>query len=198
MATIDVVQKTIICKIVYYGPAFSGKTTSLLYIHKFIPENQKSNIISLSTEGDRTIFFDFIALKAELKRGFKVNFQIYAVPGQVHYNITRRLVLKGVDGVVFVADSQWERQKDNVESFENMIENLEENGYSLDNIPYVLQYNKRDLENIATKEYMDYLLNRRDKRVPSFLTVAIRGDEIFNTLNGIAKLILEKLTADIQ
>lgn len=198
MATVDIVQKTITCKIVYYGPAYSGKTTSLLYIHKFIPENQRSEIISLSTEGDRTLFFDFLALEAQLKDGFKVNFQLYAVPGQVHYNITRKLVLKGVDGIVFVADSQWNRQKENIESFENMLENLEENGYSLDNIPCVLQFNKRDLNDIAPKEYMDFLLNRRAKRVPSYLTIAIKGDGVFDTLNGISRLTLEKITSELS
>jgi len=193
VSSINFATKEILCKIVYYGPALSGKTTNLLYIHKNIPEEQKSQMISLATESDRTLFFDFLPLETKLIGDYKARFQLYTVPGQVYYNATRKLVLRGVDGIVFVADSQWERQKDNVESFANMEGNLREYGYSLDEIPYVLQYNKRDLVNIAPREYMDFLLNRRKKRVLVFESVATTGIGVFDTLNAICRLLLAKL-----
>src|SRR5499433_4553487 len=132
-------------------------------------------MISLATGDDRTIYFDFLPVSALTVRGFQTRFQLYTVPGQVQYNATRRLVLRGCDGLVFVADSQWERLRENVESFRNLEENLKEYGYNLDEIPYVIQYNKRDLPNVAPVEYLEYLMNRRSRRVPYFESVAVEG-----------------------
>ncbi len=196
MSSINFATKEIVCKVVYYGPALSGKTTNLSYVHSHIPQKQKSGMISLATEGDRTLYFDFLPLETHVMKGFKTKFQLYTVPGQVYYNATRKLVLRGVDGIVFVADSQWERQKANHESFLNMISNLEEYDYHIDEIPYILEYNKRDLKNIAPPAYMDYILNRRERRVPTFLTIATEGKEIFNVLNTICRLVLVKLSRE--
>ena len=196
MSSINFATKEIVCKIVYYGPALSGKTTNLSYIHSQVPTNQKSGMISLATEGDRTLYFDFLPLETAVLKGFKTKFQLYTVPGQVYYNATRKLVLRGVDGIVLVADSQWERQKASYESFMNMFENLKEYDYDINDIPYILQYNKRDLPNIAPPSYMDFLLNRREKRVPTFLSIAINGEGVFTTLNTICKLVLVKLAKE--
>ncbi|MGQ9730681.1 MAG: GTP-binding protein [Candidatus Zipacnadales bacterium] len=195
MASINYAQREITCKIVYYGCAMSGKTTNLEYIHQHVPAAEKGGLVSLSTQGDRTLFFDFLPLEVADIGGFKVKFQLYTVPGQVVYNATRRLVLRGVDGIVFVADSQWSKIKENVESFENMMENLGQYGYSLDTIPYVLQYNKQDLPAIAPRHYLDFTLNRRQRRVPVFETVATEGHAVFDCLNAICQLVLAKLRA---
>ncbi len=195
MASINYAQREITCKIVYYGCAMCGKTTNLEYIHRQIPASDKGGLVSLSTQGDRTLFFDFLPLEAQNVGGFTAKFQLYTVPGQVVYNATRRLVLRGVDGIVFVADSQWPRIKDNVESFGNMIENLGQYGYSLESIPYVLQYNKQDLPNIAPKHYLDYTLNRQEQRRPSFQSIATQGMGVFDSLNAVCQLVMAKLRA---
>ena len=160
MAQVSVSDKQISVKIVYYGPGLSGKTTNLLYIHQRVASKNTTEMVSIATEGDRTLYFDFLPLKTNIVPNFTTKIQLYTVPGQVQYNATRRLVLQGADGIVFVADSQWSRQKDNAESFYNMKENLKEDGIEIQDIPYVLEYNKRDLNDIANVQYMDYLLNR--------------------------------------
>ncbi|HYS94638.1 MAG TPA: ADP-ribosylation factor-like protein, partial [Candidatus Acidoferrales bacterium] len=139
---------------------------------------------------DRTLFFDFLPVSATTVRGFTAKFQLYTVPGQVYYNMTRKLVLRGVDGLIFVADSQWDRLKENVESFRNLEENMREYNYNLDEMPYVIQYNKRDLANIAPIEYMEFMLNRRARQVPYFEAVAVNGDGVFDTLNTVSRMVL--------
>lgn len=198
MSAINYASKEIYFKIVYYGPGMGGKTSNLQYIHKSIPQQNKGNLVSLATDADRTLFFDFLPLDAVKIHGFTTKFQLYTVPGQVHYNATRKLVLRGVDGIAFIADSQWDKMRENVESFRNLEENLKEYGYSLDEIPYVLQYNKRDMQNIAPVEYMEFLLNRRERKVPSFTSIATKGQGIFDTLNRISKLVLHRLNMEMK
>ena len=190
MAIINYAQKVINFKVVYYGPGVAGKTANLQHIHKSLPTASKGNMISLAAGDDRTLFFDFLPVSATTVRGFTAKFQLYTVPGQVYYNMTRKLVLRGVDGLVFVADSQWDRLRDNVESFRNLEENLREYNYNLDEMPYVIQYNKRDLQNIAPLEYMEYMLNRRGRQVPFFEAVAVNGDGVFDTLNTVSRMVL--------
>jgi signal recognition particle receptor subunit beta len=193
MASINYARREITCKIVYYGCAMCGKTTNLEYIHQHIPSADKGGLVSLSTQGDRTLFFDFLPLEAHNVGGFTAKFQLYTVPGQVVYNATRRLVLRGVDGLVFVADSQWSRIKDNIDSFGNLLENLGQYGYDLASIPYVLQYNKRDLPDIAPPHYLDFTLNRRERRVPTIQSAAPTGVGVFEALNSVCRLVLAKL-----
>ncbi len=190
MSIINHAEKSIHFKIVYYGPGVAGKTANLQHVYRSLPGAHKGNMISLATGDDRTIFFDFLPVSALAVRGFQTRFQLYTVPGQVHYNMTRRLVLRGVDGVVFVADSQWERLPENVESLRNLEENLREYRCSLDTIPWVIQYNKRDLPNVAPVEYLEYLLNRRARRVPFFEAVAVEGKGVFDTLNTVSRMVL--------
>ncbi|MBO7131470.1 MAG: GTPase, partial [Fibrobacterales bacterium] len=154
MASINFATREINCKIVYYGPGVGGKTTNLQVIHQKLPDDKRSEMVSLATEQDRTLFFDFLPLNLGAIRGFKTRFQLYTVPGQVYYNSTRKLVLRGVDGVVFVADSQKSRHAENLESLQNLQDNLKEYGFDLKDIPFVLQYNKRDLPDIFTVEEM--------------------------------------------
>jgi signal recognition particle receptor subunit beta len=196
VSIINHAEKLINFKIVYYGPGVAGKTANLQFVHRSLPQANKGNMVSLATGDDRTIFFDFLPVSALSVRGFETRFQLYTVPGQVHYNMTRRLVLRGVDAVVFVADSQWERVKENVESFRNLEENLREYGLSLDELPYVLQYNKRDLPNVAPVEYLEFLLNRRARRVPFFEAVAVEGKGVFDTLNTISRMALAQEFGD--
>ncbi len=193
MASINYARREITCKVVYYGCAMCGKTTNLEYIHTHIPASEKGGLVSLSTQGDRTLFFDFLPLEAHNIGGFTVKFQLYTVPGQVVYNATRRLVLRGVDGLVFVADSQWSRIRENVESFANLLENTAQYGYDIDTIPYVIQHNKRDLPDVAPVHYLDFTLNRRARRVPTYESVATQGGGVFDSLNGICRLVLAKL-----
>ena len=190
MSIINHAEKVINFKVVYYGPGVAGKTANLQYVHKSLPHANKGNMVSLATGDDRTIFFDFLPVSALTVRGFETRFQLYTVPGQVHYNMTRRLVLRGVDAVVFVADSQYERLPENVESLKNLDENLRQYQSSLDEIPYVIQYNKRDLPNIAPIDYLEYLLNRRARRVPFFEAVAVDGKGVFDTLNTVSRMVL--------
>src|SRR6476660_9444464 len=190
MAIINYAQKVINFKVVYYGPGVAGKTANLQHIHKSLPDTSKGNMISLAAGDDRPLFFDFLPVSATTVRGFTAKFQLYTVPGQVYYNMTRKLVLRGVDGLIFVADSQWDRLKENVESFRNLEENLKEYGYNLDEIPYVIQYNKRDLPNVAPVDYLEYLLNRKSRRVPYFESVAVEGKGVFDTLNTVSRMVL--------
>ncbi|MEI6351768.1 MAG: ADP-ribosylation factor-like protein [Verrucomicrobiota bacterium] len=195
MALINQATKELHIKIVYYGPAKSGKTTNLEQIHSNIQTSgaeAKGKMISLATSADRTLFFDFFPLEATVIKGFKTKFQLFTVPGQVIYNATRQLVLRGVDGLVFVADSQCEKMQENVESFQNMEENLKSLNLSLDEIPYVVQYNKRDTDSRAPVDYLEYLLNNRELQVPSFEASATRCEGVFETLNTITRLLLKK------
>ncbi len=195
MALINQATKELHVKIVYYGPAKSGKTTNLEQVHAHVqtarPE-EKGKLVSLSTSADRTLFFDFFPLEAAVIKGFTTKFQLFTVPGQVIYNTTRQLVLRGVDGIVFVADSQYEKMEENVESFRNMEENLRSLNLNLDDIPYVIQYNKRDLDNAADPQFLDYLLNNKEVYVPSFEASATKVEGVFETLNGITRLLLAK------
>jgi mutual gliding-motility protein MglA len=191
MSFINYSSREINCKIVYYGPGLCGKTTNLQYIYNKTNPEAKGKMISLATETERTLFFDFLPLSLGEIRGFKTRFHLYTVPGQVFYDASRKLILKGVDGVVFVADSQIERTEANVESVENLRTNLGEQGYDLDKIPYVIQYNKRDLPNAAALDELQNLLNPRS--VPHFEAVAPKGEGVYETLKAIAKLILTEL-----
>jgi signal recognition particle receptor subunit beta len=196
MAFVNQDSREIQLKIVYYGPALCGKTTNLELIHRMIRPDHKGDLTSLDTAKDRTLFFDFMPLVADVVQGFKTRFQLYTVPGQVMYNTTRRIVLRGVDGLVFVADSQWPEMAANVESLKNLEDNLASQGQRLEEIPYVLQFNKRDLSNIAPEHYLEFLLNNRGKRRPSFTSVATQGVGVFETLNMISRLVLHKFVKD--
>ena len=193
MAIINQATKELQVKIVYYGPAMGGKTTNLLKVHENIQTAQeKGKLVSLATSSDRTLFFDFLPIEAVAIKGFKTKFQLYTVPGQVIYNTTRQLVLRGVDGIVFVSDSQYEKMQENIESFANLEDNLRTLKMNLADIPYVLQYNKRDLPNVAPVEYMEFLLNNRDVQVPSFTGTAHKCEGVFETLNMITRMLLQK------
>jgi signal recognition particle receptor subunit beta len=187
--------KEIQIKVVFYGPAKSGKTTNLEQIHAHVHTNageDKSKLLTLATGSDRTLFFDFLPIQAPMIRGYKTKFQLYTVPGQVIYNVTRQLVLRGVDGIVFVADSQYEMMPENLESFQDMEINLKALKMNLGNIPYVLQYNKQDLPNAAPKEYLDFLLNERELRVPSIPAAASQCQGVFESLNMICRMLIMK------
>jgi small GTP-binding protein len=192
MTFINYASREINCKIVYYGPGLCGKTTNLQYIYDKTNPGAKGKLISLATETDRTLFFDFLPLELGTVRGFKTRFHLYTVPGQVFYDASRKLILKGVDGVIFVADSQIERMDANVEAIENLKVNLKSQGYDLMNIPYVLQLNKRDLPNVESVEEMKRLLVQKTE--PVFEAVAAKGPGVFETLKGVAKLVLSELT----
>jgi hypothetical protein len=190
---INQATKQLQIKIVYYGPALCGKTTNLEKVHANVQGAQeKGKLVSLATQSDRTLFFDFLPVEAMAIKGYKTKFQLYTVPGQVIYNTTRQLVLRGVDGIIFVADSQYDKMQENVESFANLEENLRGSKLDLATLPYVLQYNKRDLPNVAPVEYMEYLLNNRDIRVPAFEASAAKCEGVFETLNAITRLLLQK------
>ena len=198
MSIINYAARVINFKVVYYGPGLAGKTANLQNIHQCLPDGNKGKMISLATGDDRTLFFDFLPVSALGVRGFTTRFQLYTVPGQTHYNMTRKLVLRGVDGVVFVADSQWDRLRDNVESYRNLDENLKEYGLNLATIPLVLQYNKRDLDKVAPVDYLEFLLNRGERRVPTFEAVAVDGTGVFDTLNTVSRLVLVKEFGQVQ
>jgi mutual gliding-motility protein MglA len=191
MTFINYASKEINCKIVYYGPGLCGKTTNLQYIYNKTSPDSKGKMISLATEADRTLFFDFLPLDLGSIRGFTTRFHLYTVPGQVFYDASRKLILKGVDGVVFVADSQQERMEANIESIRNLEQNLKEHGFDLTTIPYALQFNKRDLPTVAPADDMYRTLNY--KREPTFEAVATSGLGVFDTLKSVAKQILIEL-----
>ncbi|GIU81941.1 MAG: gliding-motility protein MglA [Acidobacteria bacterium] len=191
MTFINYASREINCKIVYYGPGLGGKTTNLQYIYDSTAPQAKGKLISLATETDRTLFFDFMPLEFGTIRGFRTRFHLYTVPGQVYYDASRKLILKGVDGVVFVADSQEERMDANIESLYNLEENLKEQGYDLMKLPYVLQLNKRDLPNIVPVEEMKAELQRKGE--PVFEAVASRGEGVFETLKAVAKQVITEL-----
>ncbi len=191
MSFINYAAREINVKIVFYGPGLCGKTTNLQYIFEKSSPQQKGKLISLATETDRTLFFDFLPLDLGAVRGFKTRFHLYTVPGQVFYDASRRLILKGVDGVVFVADSQEARMDANEESLRNLEENLRENGFDLKSLPYVLQFNKRDLPSAALVDDMYRLLNFKGE--PTFEAVATKGIGVFETLKAVAKQVLYEL-----
>jgi len=188
MSFINYSSREINCKIVYYGPGLCGKTTNLQYIYKRMNPDARGKMISLATETERTLFFDFLPLSMGEIRGFKTRFHLYTVPGQVFYDASRRLILRGVDGVVFCADSQLTRVDANLESLDNLKINLHEQGYDPDKIPLVMQYNKRDLNGVASVSELHALLNYR--HVPEFEAVATTGVGVFETLKSIIKLVL--------
>jgi mutual gliding-motility protein MglA len=191
MTFINYASREINCKIVYYGPGLCGKTTNLQHIFESTAPHARGKLISLATETDRTLFFDFMPLELGTVRGFKTRFHLYTVPGQVFYDASRKLILKGVDGVVFVADSQEERMDANVESLYNLEENLQAQGYDLMKLPYVLQLNKRDLPNIVPVEELSAELRRKEE--PIVEAVASSGAGVFDTLKAVAKQVLTEL-----
>jgi len=188
MSFINYASREINCKIVYYGPGLCGKTTNLQFIYQKTAPEAKGKMISLATETERTLFFDFLPLALGEIRGFKTRFHLYTVPGQVFYDASRKLILKGVDGVVFVVDSQEERMDANIESLDNLRTNLKEQGYDLDKLPFVIQYNKRDLPSIMPVEELRREINLTG--VPDFEACASTGEGVFETLKAVAKLIL--------
>ena len=223
MSLINYASREINCKLVYYGPGLGGKTTNLEYIYEKVAPASKGKMISLATETERTLFFDFLPVDLGTIRGFKTRFHLYTVPGQVYYNASRRLILKGVDGVVFVADSQMERLDANIESMQNLYDNMSQHGLDIRRIPFVIQYNKRDLPNAAALPQLQEALNpgwvvedpARQRplpdpnrpgetlvlqvdgmwveRVSSFEACALRGDGVFDTLRAISKLVLKTI-----
>ena len=223
MAFINYSAREINCKLVYYGPGLGGKTTNLEFVYNKVAPHSRGKLISLATETERTLFFDFLPVDLGTIRGFKTRFHLYTVPGQVYYNASRKLILKGVDGVVFVADSQIERMEANIESMQNLYDNMAQHGYNLTSIPFVIQYNKRDLPNAAPIRELQAALNpgwavedpARQKptpdpyhegeqlvellegqyveRSPYFEAVAMSGDGVFDTLKAVSKLVLKSL-----
>jgi hypothetical protein len=195
MSLVNFTSREITCKLVYYGPGRSGKTTNLHYVYGRVPESRRGRMVSLATQTDRTLFFDFLPLDLGVISGFTTRFQLYTVPGQVYYDATRKLVLQGADGVVFVADSQARRLDDNVESLQNLQVNLLQQGVDVRHFPVVLQYNKQDLPRdlILTPEELDEALNFRNVR--SYTADAVRGAGVFETLKGISELVLKRLAA---
>lgn len=192
MSMINYASREINCKIVYYGTGLGGKTTNLEYIYSRVNPDTKGKMISLATESERTLFFDFLPIDLGEVRGFKTRFHLYTVPGQVYYNASRRLILKGVDGLVFVADSQASRAEANIESMHNLYENLETYGYDLESIPFAIQYNKRDMPNILPMEELRAQINPMG--VPDFEGTAIEGKGVFETLSCVSKLVVESLS----
>jgi signal recognition particle receptor subunit beta len=192
MSMINYASREINCKIVYYGPGLGGKTTNLEYVYEKVAPATRGKLISLATETERTLFFDFLPVDLGTIRGFKTRFHLYTVPGQVYYNASRKLILKGVDGVVFVADSQVERLDADVESMHNLYDNLAEYGLDPREMPFVIQYNKRDLPNVASVEELEATLNPTG--VPAFEAVATRGVGVFDTLKAVSKAVIKSLS----
>ena len=224
MSMINYASREINCKLVYYGPGLGGKTTNLEHVYSKVAPEKRGKMVSLATETERTLFFDFLPVDLGTIRGFKTRFHMYTVPGQVYYNASRKLILKGVDGLVFVADSQMDRMEANVESMQNLYDNMAEYGYDVAKIPFVIQYNKRDLPNAAPISDLQQQLNpgwevtdsakQRDtadslnegewlttqvdgmwiQRAPYIESIAVNGDGVFETLKHIAKLVLKSLS----
>ena len=192
MSLINYSSREINCKIVYYGPGLCGKTTNIQYVYNKVDPGTKGKLITLATEMDRTLFFDFLPLELGTVKGFKTRFHLYTVPGQVYYNASRKLILRGVDGIVFVADSQSSRYDANIESLYNLHENLEEYKITLDDVPFVVQYNKRDMPDIIALEDLETELN--PEGFPSFEAIAVKGDGVFDTLKSVAKGVLKNLS----
>ena len=192
MVVVSYSGKEINAKLVYYGAGLCGKTTNLEAIYEAVPDTSRGKMVSMKTQSDRTLFFDLLPLDLGEIMGFKTRFLLYTVPGQVFYNATRKLVLKGADAIVFVVDSEVGKMEENKESLANLRANLAEYNISLDSIPWVMQYNKRDLPNVAPAEYMEFLLNNRDVQVPSFQSTAHRCEGVFESLNTITRMLLDK------
>ena len=195
MPLINLATREITCKLVYYGPGRSGKTTNLQFVHGRVPESRRGRMVSLATQGDRTLFFDFLPLDLGQISGFTTKFQLYTVPGQVYYNATRRLVLQSADGVAFIADSQVRRYDENIESLQNLHANLQDQGVDIRELPLVLQYNKQDLPGdlIMTPGDLDDALNFRG--APSFPADALHGAGVFETLKQLSSMVLRRLAA---
>ena len=223
MSMINYASREINCKLVYYGPGLGGKTTNLEHVYQKVAPGSRGKMISLATETERTLFFDFLPVDLGTIRGFKTRFHLYTVPGQVYYNASRKLILKGVDGVVFVADSQMDRMEANIEAMQNLYDNMSEHGYDLTSIPFVIQYNKRDLPNAAPINDLQASLNpgwpvdepskmrpmpdpqhegefliqqiegQWIERVTYYEAVALNGDGVFDTLKALSKLVIKNL-----
>ncbi|MCC6276732.1 MAG: gliding-motility protein MglA [Oligoflexia bacterium] len=191
MSFINYNAKEIHCKIVYYGPSLGGKTTNIQWVYQKTASDQKSKLIALNTENERTLFFDFLPLFIGKIRGFTTKFHLYTVPGQVVYDASRKLILKGLDGIIFVADSQAERFEENVESMNNLEKNLETQGYDIKQVPLVIQYNKRDLANVSPIADLRKALNRYNS--PEFEAVATQGKGVFESLKTVSKSIITVL-----
>lgn len=196
MSFVNYHTKEINCKIVYYGPGLGGKTTNIQHVYQRTASGSKGQMVTLNTENERTLFFDFLPLDLGTIRGFKTRFHLYTVPGQVFYEASRKLILRGVDGIVFVADSQVERMEANLESLQGLKKNLEEQNYDISKIPLVMQWNKRDLPNIVSTQDLEQKLNTLD--APSFESVATSGDGVFETLKMISKLVLLNIKGGLE
>ena len=196
MSFVNYHTKEINCKIVYYGPGLGGKTTNIQYIYQKTSSNNKGQMITLNTENERTLFFDFLPLDLGEIRGFKTRFHLYTVPGQVFYEASRKLILRGVDGLVFVADSQVERMEANLESLQGLEKNLVEQGYDISKVPLVMQWNKRDLPNIVPIEDLERQLNKRKN--PSFEAIAAQGHGVFETLKMVSKSVLLNIKGGLE
>jgi len=196
MSFVNYHTKEINCKIVYYGPGLGGKTTNIQYIYQKTSSQNKGQMVTLNTENERTLFFDFLPLDLGEIRGFKTRFHLYTVPGQVFYEASRKLILRGVDGLVFVADSQVERMEANLESFRGLEKNLNDQGYDMSKVPLVFQWNKRDLPNIVPVEDLQFQLNK--KQLPAFEAVATSGHGVFETLKMISKSVLLNIKGGLE
>jgi signal recognition particle receptor subunit beta len=196
MSFVNYHTKEINCKIVYYGPGLGGKTTNIQYIYQKTSSQNKGQMITLNTENERTLFFDFLPLDLGEIRGFKTRFHLYTVPGQVFYEASRKLILRGVDGLIFVADSQVERMEANIESYQGLEKNLAEQGYDLARVPMVMQWNKRDLPNIVPVEDLQFQLNK--KKFPAFEAVANNGQGVFETLKMVSKSVLLNIKGGLE
>lgn len=196
MSFVNYHSKEINCKIVYYGPGLGGKTTNIQYVYQKTVGDKKGKIISLNTENERTLFFDFLPLDLGEIRGFRTRFHLYTVPGQVFYEASRKLILRGVDGIIFVADSQVEKMESNIESLEGLQKNLLEQGYDIERLPLVMQWNKRDLPNISPVEDLEKRLNKWS--VPSFEAKAFSGEGVFETLKMVSKMVLMNLRGGLS
>lgn len=196
MSFVNYVTKEVNCKIVYYGPGLGGKTTNIQYVYQKTSGENRGNMIALNTENERTLFFDFLPLELGEIRGFKTRFHLYTVPGQVFYEASRKLILRGVDGIVFVADSQVEKMEANLESLKSLEKNLIEQGYEIEKMPIVMQWNKRDLPNVTGVKDLSQSLNKW--KAPEFEAVAIKGEGVFDTLKMISKLVLMNLKGGLN
>lgn len=198
MASIHHAERYVSFKIVYCGTPLGGKTTNLQHVHQCLDPETRGDLVSLATAQDRTLFFDFLAVEAVVLNGYRTRFHLYTVPGQIVYNATYQLVLRQADGVVFVADSQLDRQRDNIHAWQNFEANLRLNGQNIDQIPVVLQYNKRDAPNAAPVEYMEYLLNNGPQRYLSYEAAAARGHNVLATLNAVSHQVLARFASRVH
>lgn len=198
MALVNHDQLEVQFKIVYCGPAYGGKTTNLQHIHARLDESQRGELLSMATSTDRTVFFDYLPIDAVLIKGYHTKFQLYTVPGQVAYNATRQLVLRGVDGLVFVADSSPDRLEANLQALKSLEANLLESRIRLEELPLVLQYNKRDVPGAIAPNHLDLMLNQRAVKVPVFEAVASAGKNVFATLNAVSQEVLRRFHESVS